>query len=40
MSMPIKIYSKKRRDNIMSFRVHNDVPVKEILEHEIIFVMG
>ena len=39
MSMPIKIYSKKRRDNIMPIRVQNDLPVKEILEHENIFVM-
>ena len=34
MSMPIKIYSKKRRDNIMPIRVQNDLPVKEIQEEK------
>jgi len=37
--MPIKIYLKERKDNIMPIRVQNDLPVKEILEHENIFVM-
>ena len=34
-----KNISKKRRDNVLPIRVQNDLPVKEILEHENIFVM-